>query len=1325
MPTSAGDSFVELYLARHARARQPRLQLPAWLPWVLAILITSSSLLCLSASHPAALIPTWVIAMALSVTGVLMWQALAASAVATSGGYVLICLMKGEGTSSLEILGAGGVIVGFALLLGRCHRLAEHLHRERVQGQLLRQLCQVWGESEGSCLKEIDLAGRLQAMNARGMAVMEVCDFDSLRGADWLGFWNGEWEAPARRSFEQALLGQFSQFSGFCPTAAGTPKWWDVLLLPVFDTQGRVESILSLSWDVTSLRAGTEALRTSISDHKEFLDVIAHGFYRLDRDWRVVQANASAESILGGGDGDGVIGKTLPHLRPDLANGEFGDALRDAMDNGFARHFDWSSPHSDSWYHVSIHPCADGVRVFFSDVTENVTAIQHLQAAEARLRLTQRVGQFADWTFDLDQRRLELSEQARQLLSLPAQADGTVQQEALLSALHADDRLALVGAFLDITEGGSSLDVKVRVKPSAAADTRYFRFAGAIANAHGNRPRLLLGSVQDISEQEARERALSESGTFTRGIIDALPQCIAVLDERGRVITGNRAWADATPAVEGAPFGLAEGADYLAFCRALSLDGSEIAQSLLEGIEALLEGIGGELRLDYALSDQEGATRNLQAFVTLLPATPPRVVLVHEDITEAVHLRAALAEHIQRLKLVDEGSNDGIWEWRPSSNSLYVSERFTQLTGYAAEGVGDFRGWLMSHVHPDDAQALATGWSQHLEEGVPLDVEFRLLTARGDHWFRMRGKAEWAGETLERVAGALMDINFSRELLARVQASETRFREMLEHLPHVFWEYDVGAGRLTYLSPALEKVLGMPPARVYENQDAWLDLVHPEDRALAEQFRDKALGEHQLAEVEFRAYGPKGQQIWVRDRAFPFTDTAGNVVRMVGIAENITEARTFEAKLFETAHFDRATGLPNHEMFLKRLQQQCIRAVSDNSPFLVFSVGIERIRWVQHILGKAAEEELVRKLSAVFAEALDGQGYLAKLDSERYAVLLSRNDEVEQYQRVALKMLGCLQQPFELAGNALKVNGFIGMARFPEHGESAEALLRNSQAASSSLAREGRHSFGFFDPAQFELDLDALRLEAGLEHALERSEFTLHYQPKINLRSGNVCGAEALIRWQHPDHGLVSPLRFIPLLEETGLINEVGLWCIDQALDQLVDWQASGLERFVMAVNVSIKQLRAEFVDRLAQAIAKRGVSPECVELELTESITHGDEAAARVVNDLKALGVRIAVDDFGTGYATLGSLRSFVPDVVKIDKLFLTHLVVEAADRTIVRGVIEMGHALGMTVVAEGVESNAQRAILEQLRCDEIQGYLVSAPIEAGAFTHRFVRSL
>ncbi|WP_434456565.1 EAL domain-containing protein [Stutzerimonas urumqiensis] len=1248
------------------------------------------------------------------------WSALACSALLSCLGYsLMVWSAPNQVPWSTELLIIGAMVGVIGLLGGRAVRLQERLRRERSQGDLLRQLCEVWGQTDGSCLKEVDLEGRLQAMNERGMAVMEVCDFDLLRGSDWLGFWQGEWEAPARRAFEQALSGEFSQFSGFCPTAAGTPKWWDVLLLPVRGEDGSVRSILSLSWDVTRLRTGTEALRIANADYEDLLNVIDDGFYRLDRNWRFVQANPRAESLLG--QGEKLVGKMLPELFPDLPNGEFGDALRDAMDHGFARHFEWHSSRFGGWFRVSAYPRADGVSVFFADITATVGAVRNLQTTEARLRLTQTIGKFADWTYDIHLQELDFSDQAKQLLDLNGDQAAESQQAILLSRIHPDDRLAFVTALLDVTDGARSLNIKLRIVQPVFEKLRYFQFAGAVIRPHGQATGLLVGSVQDITDQETRARELVETEAFTRGVIDALPQCIAVLDENGRVMTGNRAWVMATPAAAGSPFGLAEGEDYLQFCRSLAAMGSDIAQELLEGVEALLEDIGGSLRLEYSLITHS-ETKNYQAFAMLMGGTPARVVLVHEDITEAVRLKAALAEQTQRLNLVHEGSNDGIWEWRPADNHLYVSDRFVELTGYSTDGYEEFPQWIMANAHPEDVEALSASWRGHLDDCQPLDIEVRLRTPQGWRWFRIRGKAQWVGETLHRVAGALMDIAIQRDLLERVQASETRFREMVEHLPHVFWEYDVATSRLTYLSPALERVLGMTPEAVYEQQDAWLSLVHPEDRGIAEQFKRQALVENQAALAEFRAVTPGGDEIWVRDRAFPFADAEGNVVRMVGIAENITEARTFEKKLFETAYFDRVTGLPNRDMFLQRLQQQCQLAAAEESSFLVLSIVVSRIKWVQKVLGQDAKNDLMQRLSVCFGKALQGRGYLARLASDQYGVLLCRRDELAETDTVIEGLLASLCDPFELAGEALTINASIGIARYGDDGQAADALLIHGQAAAYSIVQSGRSGHAYFHPALLEQDLDTLRLETGLERALDRSEFTLYFQPKLSLPDKRVCGAEALIRWNHPAYGLISPLRFVSLLEETGLIVPVGLWCIETAMAQLAQWQAQGLEDFVVAVNVSVRQLRPEFVGQVKQTIAMRGIEPQCLELELTESIMHADEAAIEVVNQLKKLGVRIAVDDFGTGYATLGSLRSFVPDVVKIDKSFLQNLVSEPADQAIVRSVIDMGHALGMTVVAEGVETQEQRAFLEQLQCDQIQGYLIAPPIEARSFSERFV---
>ena len=585
MHPHSADVFVDAYLARHAgpSVASPR---PAWQkPWLLALLAAAISLLA----------------------GVL-WRSLDLPA-----GPALVL---------------PGIAVAGALPVYLCARLLhqrKRLTHARGEVALLRQLCSLWAQSEGACLKELDAHGRLLAMSERGRQLMDVCDFDALRGSDWLGIWPGEAAATARDAFARALAGEPARFSGFCPTLAGVAKWWDVLIMPL-PGAGEATSMLVLSWDVTEVRQRACQLQTTNDELTTLLEHLDDGFCRLDRSWRLVELNGRAVALLQRPRSE-LLGTLLWDLLPQARGAELGVALQEVMDLGIARRIETFSPQYQGWYRIHAYPHADGLYLFFSDISRDVASAQTAQAVQARLRLSQQVGLFGDWQFDLTSQRLDLSDQALQLLGMPS---GAAAGEALLERLHPQDRLGFVAAMLDLAEGQAGFDARVRLSGTAAEDWRHFHFAGTVIRTKAYPAGLLVGCLQDVTEQQRREARLEDAEAFTRGIIDALPLAIGVIDGNGRLITANQVWmagGNAPAALSGC-----KSLDYLARCRAATGDGLDAGARLADGIEALLAGIGDPFVFSYEHGC--GAQRRVyQSSALLMSTLTRRVLVVHELLT--------------------------------------------------------------------------------------------------------------------------------------------------------------------------------------------------------------------------------------------------------------------------------------------------------------------------------------------------------------------------------------------------------------------------------------------------------------------------------------------------------------------------------------------------------------------------------------------------------------------------------------------------------------------------------------------------------------------
>ncbi len=423
-----------------------------------------------------------------------------------------------------------------------------------------------------------------------------------------------------------------------------------------------------------------------------------------------------------------------------------------------------------------------------------------------------------------------------------------------------------------------------------------------------------------------------------------------------------------------------------------------------------------------------------------------------------------------------------------------------------------------------------------------------------------------------------------------------------------------------------------------------------------------------------------------------------------------------ERQLEFMARFDGLTGLPNRALFADRFSQMIVQARRHTAQLGVLFIDLDDFKLVNDTLGHAAGDELLRQTAARIQAALRSGDTVARISGDEFAAILGDLARAEDAALVAEKIIGRLSQPIELRGKETFITASIGVAVFPADGDNAETLLGAADAAMYRAKQSGRNSYQFFTPEIAQRSRVRRQLAGELRRALEREEFELFYQPKYTLQDRLACSVEALLRWRHPERGLVAPVEFIPVLEETGLIVAAGDWVLKQACRDIKEWQAEGLRALPVAVNLSARQFRQRDLDQSLRAtIDAAGVNPSLIELEITEShLMQDPEHAIRVMHSLIAGGMRVAIDDFGTGYSSLSYLTRFPVSSLKIDRSFVAEALRDEAAATIVRTIIEMAHTLGFVVVAEGVENEAQAQMLRGLRCEQAQGYLFARPMPA-----------
>ncbi len=579
------------------------------------------------------------------------------------------------------------------------------------------------------------------------------------------------------------------------------------------------------------------------------------------------------------------------------------------------------------------------------------------------------------------------------------------------------------------------------------------------------------------------------------------------------------------------------------------------------------------------------------------------------------------------------------------------------------------------------------------------------------------------------------------EYILRSSRSSERLRESQAKLSNAqriaklgYWEWIPDQDRL-YCSSELRRIFGIPTGHRPTNLEELTMFIHSEQRQrFREAVRELLTGGAAVGDLEFKVHTGAGGERFVRQYTEALLDEDARVTRISGTIQDVTGQREAEEKVRYMAYYDALTGLPNRRSFTENLQRVLEDPRFRNDSTAVLFIDLDRLDVVNESLGRPAGDELVRlaalrlvasgRSTDMVARATHGrsQHVVSRFDGDEFVVLLTQLVDVEATAAVADRVRNALAEPFEVGDQEIFVSANVGIGVFSHDGETAEQLLRNAHLAAQHAKETAGDGCQFYTHSLNEAARERLTLEADLRRAVERGEFELHYQPQFRVADDAIVGAEALIRWRHPEQGLVSPLTFIPLCEEIGLIHEVGAWVLETACRQAREWQRAYDPDLRISVNISNRQFGG---NRLTPAIrdllATTGIAPGTLELELTESVILGaDDDDLTQLADLRRLGLKLAIDDFGTGYSSLSYLTRFPVDALKIDRSFIREVPGREHQESLAKAIIAMGQSLGLRVIAEGVETEDQLAFLRAHDCEEQQGFLMGRPVVAEEFGQR-----
>ncbi len=483
---------------------------------------------------------------------------------------------------------------------------------------------------------------------------------------------------------------------------------------------------------------------------------------------------------------------------------------------------------------------------------------------------------------------------------------------------------------------------------------------------------------------------------------------------------------------------------------------------------------------------------------------------------------------------------------------------------------------------------------------------------------------------------------------------------------------------------------------------------------------------HWQGEIWNRRKDGKVFPAWVNISAVKGAD--GKVTHYFSTFSDISGHMAAEERIRQLAFYDALTGLPNRSTFYSLIKQTLVLARRDDVAGGIMFIDLDRFKYVNDTLGHGAGDELIRRVSARLKSCLRSSDVVARLGGDEFVVGLFDIKAQEDAAVVAKKMLATFATPFLIDGHDLSISASIGISVYPSDGVDVDDLIKYADIAMYRAKDQGRNKYLFYSNDMNERSLDKLAMESSLRRALDRKELLLHYQPQVNIHTGEMTGAEVLIRWQHPELGTVSPGQFIPLAEETGLVVPIGRWVMDQAVAQNKAWQTRGLPIVKLAVNLAAQQFHPSLADEVSSVLMQHDLSNQFLELEITESmVMNNADQVVEMLREMDKLGVKTSLDDFGTGYSSLSYLKRFPIYKLKVDQSFVRGLPGDTDDATITRAIIGMGKSLGLKVIAEGVETREQLDFLRAEGCDEIQGFLFSKPVVAEEFAklltaeHRF----
>lgn len=809
------------------------------------------------------------------------------------------------------------------------------------------------------------------------------------------------------------------------------------------------------------------------------------------------------------------------------------------------------------------------------------------------------------------------------------------------------------------------------------------------------------------SKVDARAHELKELSALQNAILDKAGALILVLDRDGRIRRFNRACEELTQ------YAFADVEDQLLWDALLTPDErdivrEEVFEAAARDPEALRE------RYNYHCQCRDGTVRLIEWSNAVLPDDSGQLeflVCIGTDVTEKQKAESILKESERQLKESQRIAELGSWSLDLLSGRLAWSEETYHLFEIDREHFGETYEAFLDRVHPDDRERVNRAYLDSLENRSPYDIVHRLRMPDD--------RIKWVNERCETFfdpnGQALRSMGTVQDITARKQAEETLrlYASVFEH-----------SGEAILITDNDKRILAINPAFTRMTGYTLDEILGEHPRVLSSGFTPQETYQDMWAALDESGYW-QGEVVdrrkdsscypqWMSISAV--RDADNRLSHYIASFTDISERKKAEAQISQLAYHDTLTGLVNRFSLQGQLDQAVAMAQREHHLLAVIFLDVDRFKTINDTMGHAIGDELLVEVAQRLLDNVRGSDIVARLGGDEFVIVLTELDTPTAAARLADKILQALQRAFHIQNNELHTTASLGIALFPADGTDSETLMKNADTAMYHAKSEGRNNIQFFTAEMNQNAVKRLMLDNDLRVAVENRQFELHYQPQLDCSDGTIVGVEALVRWNHPTSGPIPPSEFIPIAEETGMILKLGEWVLDEACRQLRAWRDSGLDSMKMAVNLSAHQLHSPVLQaHVSQALNKYGLTGDDLELEITESAAMRDpDASISQLRALRNLGVRLSIDDFGTGYSSLSYLKLLPIHTLKLDQSFVRDIETDSNDVAICTATIALAHNLGLSVIAEGVETEAQKLLLSSHQCDVMQGFLFSKPLPA-----------